>query len=490
MRPRAFLRRTKRQNRSISPSGAKCARPVEVLEARRLLSATVSAAQLNPPLDAGVSWTYQLSGGIVGTETQTVIGPATFNGISATEMDTLNNFTSPSSVMSAVRNYVAFTSEGLVEYGMVILNSNVTVTETNSPALIEFPATLTVGTPVIQSVSQTSTSQPGGSTMNSSEMITLTLASGTPQSITVPAGTYNAYEMDNSTVGTGGGTIQSWFAPNVGLVKAIIQTGAQPVTEELTAFMGPSGGGGGGGGGGGSGTGTVSSSLKGALPASIVATTPLNLKNSLTLTASAAVNGAVSESILLSPDTNASDSVFTLSSGHTSLKLASGKSKSLALKFAKMIPSSVAPGTYNVLVVTTDAAGTVQSTAGQLTIVAPTVDITGSIVKAPTTVKAGATAPLTFTISNSSSANVAAVGTIQIQFDTSADGLLSDATTVASTSKRLNLKPGKSMKVTFSVTLSKTGFVLVNLDPGNAVFKNDANLANNVFATSQAITVS
>jgi hypothetical protein len=118
------------------------------------------------------------------------------------------------------------------------------------------------------------------------------------------------------------------------------------------------------------------------------------------------------------------------------------------------------------------------------------VDLTGAILKAPTTAKAGKKVPITFNITNSSSANVAAVGNIKINFDSSVDGLLSDATVLTSTMKKINLKPGKSMKVTFSVALSSTGFVVVDVDPGNAVFKDDANPANNIFATASAITVS
>ena len=460
---------------------------VERLESRQLLSASVSATTLNPQLKTGEQWTYQVSGGITGTETQTVVGPATFNNASTTEVDQNNNFTAPSNITSTVKAYLAFTSDGLINYGTVTSTSGVTTTETFTPPQVQFPQTLTVGSPFTQTVTENGVSQPSGQTTSTSVTQTTTLVTGNTESITVPAGTYNAYEVD---VTTGTTTVRFWFAPNVGLVKAIIPS-TTAVTEELSSFTGGPGGTGGNGGTGGTGTGTVSSALKSPLPTSVVGTTTLKLKNSVTLTSSGgATKGAVSESIVLSPTTNASDSVFTLATGHASVKLASGKSKALPLKFAKSIPSTVAPNTYNVIIVTTDPAGNTQSSvAGQLTVAAPLVDLSGAIVKAPTSAKAGKKVPVSFTITNSTGANVPAVGTIEIDIDSSPDGAASDATVLGTITKKVNLKPGKSMRVTASVVLSTTSFVVVNIDPGHAVFSNDTNTDNNVFATTSPITV-
>ncbi len=460
---------------------------IERLESRQLLSGSVSATTLNPQFKTGETWTYQVSGGITGTETQTVIGAATFNNASATEVDQNNNFTAPSNITSEVKAYLAFTTDGLINYGTVTSTSNITTTATFSPAQVQFPQTLAVGSPFTQTVTESSTSQPSGQTSSTSVTQTTTLVTGNAESVTVPAGTYNAFEVD---VTTGTTTVRFWFAPNVGLVKAIIPS-TTAVTEELSSFTGGPGGTGGNGGNGGTGTGTVSAALKTPLPTSIIGTAPVKLKDSVTLTSSGGTaSGAVSESIVLSPTTNASDSVFTLATGHASVKLASGKSKALNLKFAKSIPSTVAPNTYNEIIVTTDPAGNTQSSvAGQLTVAAPVVDLSGAFTKAPTSATAGKKVPVSFTITNNSSANVPAVGTIQIDVDSSPDGLVSDATVLDTITRKVNLKPGKSMKVTASVVLSTTSFVVVNIDPGHAVFSNDTNLANNVFATSSAITV-
>lgn len=489
MHPQLSKRRNIKHRVRFAP--ARCGearRAIEALEPRRLLSNTVSATDLNPPLTTGVTWNYQLTGGITGMQTQTVVGPGTFNGTSATEVDIMNHFTSPTTVTTTVKNYLAFTPQGLIEYGTLTVAPSVTTATAVSPPLIEFPSTLTVGMPVTNTYTYGSSSSTSTMTTTSTETITLTLVSGTPQTITVPAGTFSAYEVDNSTTGTGNGMVQSWFAPNVGIIKQIINSSAQPVTQELTSFSGATGG---TGGTGGTGSGALTPALKTPLPSSLVATMRFTSRNSLTLSATSAVKGTASAQVLLSKDANPSDSVFTLASGHTALKLASGKSRTLPLRFARSIPASVAPGTYNVLLVTTDPSGATQTAVSQqLTVAAPTVDLTGTVVKAPATAKAGRKAPLTFTVENTSAANVAASGAVQVQFEMSADGLLADASVVDSVSKRVNLKPGKSMRFTVSLPLSATSFVVVDVDPGNAAFPNDANPANNVFATSNAIIVS
>jgi hypothetical protein len=173
------------------------------------------------------------------------------------------------------------------------------------------------------------------------------------------------------------------------------------------------------------------------------------------------------------------------------LNLASGKSHALPLTFAKSIPSGVAPGTYNVLLTATDPTGATQTTtAQQLTVLSPVVDLTGAFAKAPTAAKAGRKVPFAFTITNSSAANVAAVGSVQIEFESSPDGLLADASPLESITKRVNLKPGKSVRLTVSLALSTTSFVVADVEPGNVAFPNDVNAGNNMFATSQAVVVS
>lgn len=53
----------------------------------------------------------------------------------------------------------------------------------------------------------------------------------------------------------------------------------------------------------------------------------------------------------------------------------------------------------------------------------------------------------------------------------------------------MNIKQGNRVTFTVSLPLHATGFVVVDVDPNGAAFPNDANPANNVFATPQAIVL-
>ncbi len=93
---------------------------VESLERRQLMS--VTAHTLRGPLDAGDTWTYQETStdnqSVVATNVQTVIGPTTFQGNQATEVDsvTTNNQNSDSSTN---QQFTAFDSSGdYVQFGV------------------------------------------------------------------------------------------------------------------------------------------------------------------------------------------------------------------------------------------------------------------------------------------------------------------------------------------------------------------------------------
>jgi hypothetical protein len=218
----------------------------------------------------------------------------------------------------------------------------------------------------------------------------------------------------------------------------------------------------------------------------------VKLKETLTLTATQQpVNGTAHATVVLSPDESATNAVLTLGTVNGKLKLKPGKGKKFTLKTPKTIPSTVPAGTYHALIQVTDVNGAVSTIdSGQVfTIVDPVVDLTGSFLGAPAQVAAGQTFKATFLITNSSAANVAAVGNLPFNVDTSADGSLNGATVLKSGSARLKLAPGQSTKVTVTASLSTTGFLVIDLDPDGTVFTTDANLANNVFATGSPITV-
>ncbi|MDB5355900.1 MAG: hypothetical protein JWN24_2353 [Phycisphaerales bacterium] len=233
----------------------------------------------------------------------------------------------------------------------------------------------------------------------------------------------------------------------------------------------------------------LSAKLVGLFPSVAIAGIPLKLKGMLGVTAESAVSGSFSSTLLLSPNEDAADSVLTLTSAAGNVKLKKGKNRNFNLGFRKSVPVTVPAGTYHLLIQLMDTTGTVATIdSGQiLKVVAPVVDITGSFIKVPTSVTLGREFTVSILITNSSAANVAAIGTLPFKLDGSPDGQIFGLTPLSSGKKGINLKPGKSIKITITGTITSSEFLLVNLDPGEAAFSNDLNPANNSFATMTPI---
>lgn len=238
---------------------------------------------------------------------------------------------------------------------------------------------------------------------------------------------------------------------------------------------------------------TITPTLSGTLPSSVVAGVPFTARENLVLTAgSSAASGTATATLLLSPDASASDSVLTLGSVGGKVALKAGRSKTFSIRLPKSIPTTVAAGQYHVLIKLTDTAGVTETidSGKTVSVAAPVVDLNGSFVKTPTSVKSGRKFTLTLLVSNGSDANVAAAGALPIEFASSPDGLTSDATPLLSDTKRINLKPGKSVRLTVTTSLSATAYLLADLDPDSVAFPDDIAPVNSVFTTSAPISVS
>jgi len=235
----------------------------------------------------------------------------------------------------------------------------------------------------------------------------------------------------------------------------------------------------------------LSAALAGVIPSSVVATTPLVVREKLSVTAPSAVKGSFAARLLLSPDGNASDSVLTLASTSGKLNLKAGRQRIAFLRFPRTIPASVGPGTYHVLIQFTDAAGVVSTlNSGQtINVVAPVVDLSVASIRVPASIKAGKRFTATVLVTNTASANVAAIGLLPINLDTSSDGSLSAAVVLVSRSRRINLRPGRSIRIAITLTIAASGStnLLAQLDPAGAAFTNDINPGDEVH--TQSITV-
>ncbi len=465
---------------------------VEFLESRVLLS--VSATTLRPAFYSGAKSTFEVSGAFSETEIITDGGAEQFGGHNAERIhESTDNMTLGTSTSTTID--AAFTSAGFVSYGessTTTSASAVVQTETvDSPYLVEIPSSLTAGKAVVSRTTSTGTqtltvagANPITTTTTNVLTITITLASNTMQSVTVPAGTFKAYQINETTAVRSESTREElWYAPQVGEIKGIIGTGEGQITEVLTEYTRrPTG---------------LATSLSGSLTDSTVETTPLEGSEKITFTATGdAIAGIASAAVVLSPNSNSADSVFTLATITTSLNLNHGQHETLGLHLPKTIPASVVkfpepPKTFHVLIQVVDTDGMVATelTGLTLTVAAPEVDITGSFITLPKLVVSGKPFTFTMQIANSSDANVPAMGTLQIDFETSPEEG-SDFLKVGTSIGNISLSPGQTRDLTFTphfVISLPDRYLRVVLDPG-MVFDNDVDRRNNDFETVLDVT--
>jgi hypothetical protein len=229
---------------------------LESLERRMLLS--VNALTLAGPFfTTGAVFVYtETSDQVAGsaTITQSVIGPATApTGEAAIERQVVTETTSDTGQTSSEtgEDFYAITPQGVIEYGKEDTSANGDVDETSySPPQQTALTTLTGGVEVTSSTEETDNSDVGGSDSTSTSTVTDTyeLVSETPQMITVPAGTFSAYEVINSETNTmADGTtstsapVDEYWSPQAGLIELVTDEGGQVgvLTAALTSYTVP-----------------------------------------------------------------------------------------------------------------------------------------------------------------------------------------------------------------------------------------------------------
>lgn len=243
------------------------------------------------------------------------------------------------------------------------------------------------------------------------------------------------------------------------------------------------------GGGGGTTTGgsNLSGTLTGSAPSSAIAGQKARINQKLTITDSsgADVTGNVTAALYLSSDGTINANSVSLESITKQLHLKSGKHVNLNLH-AKFIPATTPNGNYHLVAQITDPTGaTTDVTSSAITVAPPQIDLSGAFSKTP---KPGKNGKTRLSLSLSNNGNIPAAGNLKINIDSSPTASSTGATVIASPAKKINLKNGKTQKLSLPVTLpAGTYFLVIQLDPNNTF--NDVNLANNVFATSAVIAV-
>jgi len=232
--------------------------------------------------------------------------------------------------------------------------------------------------------------------------------------------------------------------------------------------------------------------LFGKLPALVIAGQKASIAQTLRITNdTAGVIGSSTTSLFLdaSPtiDTNAIALPATLVKN---LKLKMGKTSALRIGL-KSLPATVPPGTYY-LVAQVQANGATTDAVSPTTVQveAPQVVLAGTFRQTPAAATAGKKFSAAIVVTNTG--NVPAAGPLDVVISASTDGTLADAAgQVASFTKKVNIKPGKSTTLRISGLTPLTAgayFLIAQVDPNNVFGSPD--IAGNTFVSATAISVS
>jgi hypothetical protein len=274
-----------------------------------------------------------------------------------------------------------------------------------------------------------------------------------------------------------------------------------PISGTVQSVGGGDGGGGGGGGGGSAGGGGGSGgtpaaftpTISGKLPTSVIAGQKTSISETVTLinSSGSGYQAPATTKLFLSTGTSIDGSSIPLPDQITKTeKLKAGAHA--ALKFSlKSLPASVPNGTYHLLAEVTDQSGNSSLTAsnGTITVAPRQIDLSLSLAKFASTAVAGK--KLTETLRVANNGNSPATGSVPIVVYTSPDGLLSDATQLASIPKSINAKPFKPITIPLILTAPASGtsdFLIFQIDPNNQF--RDINLTNNIVVSPSKLTVS
>lgn len=232
----------------------------------------------------------------------------------------------------------------------------------------------------------------------------------------------------------------------------------------------------------------------GSVPASVIAGQKAAISQTVTLTntSGSAYDASASTQLFLSTGTTIDGSSISLPAQLTKTeKLKTGAHVSFKLSL-KSLPATVPAGTYHVLAQVTDSKGNtaVAASDGTISVVPPQIDLSASIAKFAATAKAAKKFTETITVANTDG-NIPAAGSLPILVETSPDGNTSDATPLTTITKKINIKPGKSITIPLSLTAPASGtsaFLVFQLDPNNTFA--DINLANNIVVSASPVIVS
>jgi len=199
------------------------------------------------PVVAGASWTYKTttSGLKDGSLTRSI---KTVSDSGFTSQDNLGSLTSNGDWKCEAGNLIALQPNGGTTSTVSGANIQADM-KTTAMDGITLPASVTTGTVWSQTFKLEGTITVHNKSIPTQDDVAQKCTAGPTESVSVPAGTFNAVRADcdlkmaiTMTLG-GAGTpstidtqVQMWYAPNVGLVKTVAQVSGTTSTLELTSY--------------------------------------------------------------------------------------------------------------------------------------------------------------------------------------------------------------------------------------------------------------
>lgn len=214
------------------------------------------------------------------------------------------------------------------------------------------------------------------------------------------------------------------------------------------------------------------------------------IAQSVSFSTTAPFSGSATVNLELVPIGNFGSNFSTIATLTKKLNLKAGRAQRFPV-IIRSLPSGLA-GSYYIIAQLTDSSGAVSigTVAQPLTVVPPTIDLSGAFVSVPRTGKAGRKAIVNFKLTNSGTITANAELPVDI-FSSTSGSLEATATSIDDFSRHVVIGPGKTIRLQALLTLPSTAgadYLIVELDPQNTL--NDVNLSNNVFTSATTTTIS
>jgi uncharacterized protein DUF3108 len=215
-------------------------------------SSSTGGACDNPlyPVAVGVSWSYSMTSTVVGNFTRSIIA-VDANGFKDQDVFT-SGVTRTGEWKCESGALIALQPDGGPS-GVVQTSGTTAEFQTTAMSGVTLPAAVVAGTSWTQNFTLEGTESINGQSIAAKNVTAYSCTGGGTESVTVPAGTFNAVRVDCQTDMTITVTVSgvevptnvsttstTWYAPGIGMVKSDnVISGAENNTIELTAYTIP-----------------------------------------------------------------------------------------------------------------------------------------------------------------------------------------------------------------------------------------------------------